>query len=180
MDDMTAEVLDDDIRAFIEGDGAYPELADLPGRWDSLPPDARAPNHPNYSARVILIASYINFAHTKRWAWDGLNRLLVTLQERREPIPDDLQWWACTVVSRMWERTLNIPSKPRNPRFAAQDDRDFRIMRVVRVLREELDMSREAAIAKVAGALGAKESTIKTVVEKMESFAPFKRTIRRP
>lgn len=167
-DDLTAEELDA-IRAFVEGDGSLPELADLPAWWDGTKP----------SNRHRLVVSYHNFAFTKRWAWDGLNRLLVRFLERPgEHLPSALTFWSATVTARMWEGTLKIPPKPRNPRFAAQDDRDFRIMRVVQVLRE--DMPREVAIATVAGALGMRESTVKSVVEKMESFRPFPRTIRRP
>ena len=128
----------DNIRAFIKNeDGSYPALADLVAQWDSLAPDARAPDLPNYLAREVLIFSYSNFAFTKRWAWDGLNQLLVTLQDRGQPIPDALKNWACTVVSRQFQGTRGIiPPKSRSARFAPQDDRDFRIMRVYNVLRE--------------------------------------------
>ena len=106
--------------------------------WDSIPPDARDPQCSSYLQRDLLIISYINWAFTKRWAWDGLNRLLVTLEDRREPIPEPLKEWSCSVVSRRARGTLKVPHKPnpKNKRFAPKDGRDLRIMRVFNVLCE--------------------------------------------
>ena len=177
MDDLT-DGERDDIRAFIENeDGSYPALADLVARWDSLAPDARAPDLPDYLARDVLIWSYSNFAFTKRWAWDGLNRLLVALEDRREPVPNALKDWACSVVSRKFRGTLKIPPKSRNPRFAPQDDRDFRIMRVYDVLRYA-GCTRENAIAEIALAWGKPEDTVASIIKKMRGFQPFKRSTK--
>ena len=171
--DERPEVKLDDIRAFIENeDGSYPESADLVARWDSLSPDARAPDRPNYLTRDVLIWSYSHWAFKRRWAWDGLNQLLITLEDRREPIPKALKDWAYSVVSRQARGTFKAPDKMRNPEFGPKDDRDMRIMRVVQELCED-GMSREAAIDKVADALHWPGTTVISVVRKMEKFNPF-------
>ena len=176
-----ADLTDDeryDIRVFIENEvGAFPELADLPAWWDATDPDAHAPEFPNHRARDVLIWSYGNFAFTKRWAWDGLNRLLVTLEERGEPIPDSLKGWACTVVSRRFRGTLQIPRKQGSGPFASQDDRDFRILRVYRVLREQ-GWTHEKAIVEIALAREQPEDTIGSIIKKMNRFRPFKRSTK--
>ena len=164
----------DDIRAFVENeDGSFPELADLPAWWDATAPDARDPNFPSYRARDVLIWSYSNWAFTKRWAWDGLNQLLVTLEERREPIPDALKDWACTVVSRRFRETLKIPRKQGSGPFASQDDRDVRIMRVHSILRDE-GRTHEKAIGDIAGACDLPEDTVVSIAKKMHRMHPFK------
>lgn len=163
------------IRAFVDNeDDSFPELADLPAAWDATPPDLRDSNFPDHSARHALILSYINWAFTKRWAWDGLNRLLAALEERREPVPDYLKDWACSVVSRRYTGKLKIPSKPGNPRDAAQDDRDFRIMRVYNVLLQK-GWSEKKARDEIMRALGhTDDDTIRPVFRKMENFHAFK------
>ena len=166
------------IRAFVENEGgSYPELADLLAWWDATGPDARAPDLPNYSARHVLILSYVNFAFTKRWAWDGLNRLLVALEERREPIPDALKDWAGSVVSRRFRGALNVPRKQGGGPFAHKDDRDFRIMRVYNALREE-GWTQESAIGEIALACDVPEDTVGSVFKKMRRFQPFKRATK--
>ncbi len=174
MDDMTDEEFSTLIRKFVAGeDGRYPELADLPTRWDSIPPAARTLDLPNYLARDVLIWSYSNFAFTKRWAWDGLHRLSVTLEERREPIPSSLLEFA----HQVWTGSRTRPRKqPGKSPYAAKDDRDFRIMYLVGVLRKG-GLSREKAIANVAEGLGLPEETVISVVRKIEHFHPFRRTI---
>lgn len=172
--DELSEAELDDIRAFIENeDGSYPKLADLPAWWDATDPDARAPDLPNHLARDVLIWSYSNWAFTKRWAWEGLNRLLVALQDRREPIPDALKDWACTVVARQHQGTLKVPAKPRNPRYAANDDRDVRIMRVYNVLRRE-GWTVEKAVGDIACTCDLPEDTVRSVLRKMRRMHPFK------
>ena len=53
------------------------EYLDLVRRWDSIPYDARDPTHPQYSQRVLLLGSYLNWSHTRTWAWDNMqNRWL--------------------------------------------------------------------------------------------------------
>ena len=171
---MTDEEWCHAIRAFVDGDGSYPELADLPAWWDSLSPEARARNLPNYSARHVLVAGYINWAFTKRWAWVGLNRLLVTLQERREGIPDVLKDWACSVVSRQFQGKRVEPPKPRNPRYAPKDDRDVRVMRIYHVMREA-GWTEQQAKEEIMRALDHIDAdTVRSVFRKMQTFQPFK------
>ncbi len=173
MDELT-EAERDNIRAFVENaDDSFPELSDLPAMWDALAPDARSPTFPNYPARDMLIFSYINWSHTKRWAWDGLNRLLVSLEDRREPIPDALKYWARTVPSRQFRGRLKIPRKQGGGPFASKDDRDFRVMRVHNVLRQ-MGWTRDKAIGDIASACDMPEDTIESVVRKMSSMRPFK------
>ena len=177
MGELTAEQLDD-IQSFVANeDGGLPELADLPALWDSLAPDARAPDSPNYTARDVLIMSYVNWANQKRWAWDGLNQLLVTLEDRCEPIPNPLKVWACSVISRQARGAFKPPQKIRNPKFAPGDGRDMRIMRVYNMLREggwcEADAKEQIMIA-----LDGQD--IRHVFRKMQNFHPHKRnTIER-
>ena len=172
MDELSEGELDD-IRAFIENeDGSYPESADLVARWDSLSPDARAPGRPNYLTRDVLIWSYSNWAFKRRWAWDGLNQLLITLEDRREPIPKALKDWAYSVVSRQARGTFKAPDKMRNPEFGPKDDRDMRIMRVYDILRED-GWSEEKAEDNIMIALGGDD--LRHVFRKMRDFHPFKR-----
>lgn len=175
MHDVTDTDWFEGIRAFVDNeDGSFPELADLPAAWDATSPDSRDSNFPDHSARHVLILSYINRAFTKRWAWDGLNRLLVALEKRREPVPDYLKDWACSVVSRRYLGKLKIPSKPRNPRDAVQDDRDFRIMRVYNVLLQK-GWSEKKAKDEIMMALGhTDDDAIRSVFRQMENFYTFK------
>ena len=168
MDELTAKDLDD-IRAVVENkDGSIPELKDLPGLLDFLS------DHQSADDRDQLVRSYMVFARTKRWAWEGLNELLATLAERGELIPDVLKTWACSVVSRTWRKTLKIPNRPRNPRYAPKDDRNFRIAIVFLVTRRMKDMSREKAIAAIADALDMPPETVTSAVRKMENYKPIK------
>ncbi len=178
MDDLTPQECDD-IRAFVNNeDGGYPMLADLPAWWDTTDPDARAPELPNYSARVVLIASYMNWSSTSRWAWDGLNRLLATLQDRREPLPDLLKDWACGVVSSQYRNTFKVPAKTRNPRYGPKEDRDFRINRVYHTLREE-GRTVENTIGEIAFACSLPEDTVRSILRKMRRWHPFKKATKK-
>ena len=115
MDSPSRRLLDD-IAAYVRNeDGNVSGLADLPTRWDSETDDLR---------RELLLAAYVHGSRRKRSAWDGLHRLLRTLLDRDEPIPDDLRYWACLVAAGL----LTPPIKPRNPKFAPQDDRNDRIV----------------------------------------------------
>ena len=123
MDDLTVEKLNN-IRDFIENtDGSYPDLSDLPAMWDVAELGERYPKYPDYASGTILLASYLNFSHTKRWAWDGLDRLHKVLMKRREPIPELLQMH----VNLTYAGLRKAPKKIRNPDFAPKDGRDLRI-----------------------------------------------------
>ena len=168
MGDLTAKELDA-IRAFVEnGDGAFPDLSDLAAFWDGVGPDERSPLAPMYSVRETVLASYVNFSHTKRWAWDGLDRLHKVLMERGEPIPESLQ----EHVNLTYAGLRTAPNKPRNPRYAPQDARDFRLKRVYNILRER-QRSREDAIFDIAEATGMPAGTVDSVIDKMKHFRPF-------
>jgi len=148
----------------------FPELTDLPARWHAIPPDERDPDLPHASARDIQLRIYRNFAPTKRWAWDGLNRLLADLLKREEPIPQVLADWACHVVVRAWKDELKPPRKQGNSPYASQDERDFLIVvwyydlrgkgwkywAVLEIIQEQLDMP---------------EGTLRSVIRKMRALA---------
>ena len=178
MDDLTPEeFFYKSIRAFvIDQAGSYPPLEDLPARWDRTPADARDPKAPGYLLRDTLIYGAMNWAHTKRWAWDGLNRLLVTLEDRREAIPEPLKAWACSVVARQARGTFKAPQRMRNnPRFASKDERDVRIMTVHRTLIGAGMTDTDAKEAIMTALVDDMDSeTVRSVYRKMAKFSPFK------
>ena len=120
---------------------------------------------PRVTQRGLMLAQYLVYARTKRWAWDGLDRLHQVLMQRGDEIPDVLQ----KHINEAYHGLLTRPLNPnRSPEFSPQDDRDFRIMLVIRDLRKR--RTREQAIADVAEATGAKEAKVESVVRKMERF----------
>ena len=124
MDDLTDDEWYGGIRALVDNDDeGEPELEDLPARWDALDPDVRDPVLPIYSLRHTLVVAYHNFAFTRWWAWDGLDRLHKVLMERGEVIPEMLQLH----VNFAYADLRKPPRKPRNPRYKPQDARDMRI-----------------------------------------------------
>ena len=156
------------IRAFVDNDGdKFAELADLHLWWDSLPPDAGDAKFPNYTSRHFLILSYSNWSFSKRWAWDGMQQLLAVLLERREPIPEELQYWAYGVV---------LGTRPR-PRKAKNAERNAKMMHIVRTLQEDMGLSKEEAIAEIATALGGKpEGTVRSAVDAVRDARPFEKS----
>lgn len=172
MDRLPQDVLDS-IRDFIlNKDGSDPDLADmLVAFWDRGDPDAPDPRLPQYPLGVTLLASYLNFSHTKRWAWDGLERLFRVLVERGEPIPDILQ----EHVNRVHLELVKPPRKPRNPRYAPQDARDFRLVRVRNVLCGMGFTKRDAENAIMDALVDhVHEDTLRNAFRKMRRFHPFK------
>ena len=161
-----AEVDHSRIRAFVENEGVrFPELVDLPFWWRAIPEDTLDPLLHNYTARDMLLASYSNWSFTKRWAWDGMEKLLTVLSERREPIPDTLQHWAYGVA---------LKTRPR-PRMAKNAERNARMMHVVRALHEELNLSKEDAIGEIAVALSKSEGTVRSAVDLVRDARPFEK-----
>ena len=86
------------------------EVLDLVRRWDSIPHDAPDPTHPQYTQRQSLLASYLNWSHTRAWAWEGMQSLLAELERRREPIPETVSIWAYAVALE------NLPRPERQDR----------------------------------------------------------------
>jgi len=151
--------------------GYFTELANLPDRWNAIPPDERDPQHPTLSGRDMLLGIYVHFAPTRRWAWDGVNRLLAALLEQNKPIPSALAYWACLVTMRRWKGELKTPRKRGKSPTASQDERDVRIMHTYRSLRAQ-GWTRERAIGDIAEALDKPEDTIRSVLRKMRDFKP--------
>ena len=171
MDRLPQDVLDS-IRDFVVNKGGtYPDLSDmLVAFWDEGHPEAPNPYLPRYTLGVTALAGYLNFSHSKRWAWDALDRLFKVLMERREPIPELLQ----IHVNRAYAGT-KPPRKPSSDRFAPQDDRDMRIMRVHKVLRcvgmtekDAKDAIMDALVHDMDG------DSARSVFRKMQTFSPFK------
>ena len=94
MNNLKPNEIADLVAFIIEEEDHYPRLSDLTYWWDTIPPDALDPKLPNYSQRTWLLASYMNWSHTKHWAQEGLRQLLSELLKRRVPIPEILQSWA--------------------------------------------------------------------------------------
>ena len=166
MDDSEREYL----REFLLNENReFPELADLPRRWDMIPPDA-VTTHPDllpiYTQRDTLLASYSNWAFTKRWAWEGLRRLLETLTERQEPIPEILQSWAN--AASVGSRQQPGQGRGRPP----EDERDNRMRLALAVLRAE-GLTRETAINEIANACYLSPEAVTSAIRKMERARPF-------
>ena len=161
------DMVDDD-------DGYFPPLADLPAWCDILPAAARDVEDPPPTwrgpipDRRFLIRLYVARSQTKRWAWDGLNRLLVELEDGSDPIPPELAAWAISVVSRRYRGTLKVPRKinPNNPKFAPQDDRDHRIMGVYEILRAR-GWTQQYALADIEDAMGMGSGAVESIYKKM-------------
>ena len=159
------------LKAFLNNtDGHYAELADLPFWWDNTPPDARDPELPNYSRRQMLLASYSNWAFTKPWAWEGLRRLLDTLTERREPIPDTLQLWANAAASGR-RKPPDLHKRGRKD----ETERDVRIIDAIRVMRQVHGYSRQAAMQEIARAINVSFDTVRSAVRRVDKAQPFRR-----
>lgn len=154
-----------ELTAFLNDEGgSLPRLSDLALWWDSIPPDAPHPDHPEYSARTILLGSYVNWSHTKQWAREGLRQLLAELLKRREPIPEILQTWAF--------HTAANAEATRRPGRQEKSDRNARIMAALRLLHKS-GHSQEDAMYTVAEALDVDYETIRSVVRKVKNDRPF-------
>ena len=155
------------IRTFVENkNGQFAEMANLPFWWDSIDPSERDPEFPNYTRRHILLSSYSNWAFMKRWAWDGMQQLLIVLLEHREPIPEALQCWAYSVAIGTWSR----------PRKTKNAERNARMMHTLRSLKYEMELSKEEAIAEIAVALRLSEGTVRSAVDVVRDARPFQKS----
>lgn len=155
------------IRDFVLAEhGRVAKMSDLPFWWDQTNPGESDPDLPNYTRRQTLLFSYSNWSFTKRWAWDGLQSLLKALLDRREPIPETLQWWAYGVA-------LGTRLRPRKAKNA---ERNARMMHVVRSLRFELGLSKEEAISEIAEAVSLPEGTVRSAVDAVRDVRPFQKS----
>ena len=145
----------------------WPTLADLPHWWDRIPPDAMDGDLPDYTQRTMLLVAYSNWAFTKPWAWEGLRRLLETLRERRELIPDILESWAYDVAAGR----RRIPGQGRGRKENAE--RNARIIHSLRVLATQ-GFTREAAMDEIAEALSCDVETVRSAIRKVRSDRPFR------
>ena len=137
-----ASVDTDLLRACLAGEAEYEVigLTDLPTMWDRAPDEG--------IDRIQLLLVYWNLALSKPWAWRGLERLLLVLRERGEPIPDMLQEWALCVACKQ----LTEPAQKRGRK--RKDERNARIVHAFLVLRGAHGLTREEAIERIAEATG--------------------------
>ena len=162
-----ADVVHARIRAFVlEEDERVAKMADLPFWWDRIDPNERDPDLPSYTRRHMMLSSYTNWSFTQRWAWDGLQRLLAALLERREPTPQALQQWAYSVA---------LGTRPR-PRKAKNAERNARMTHVARSLAWELGLPKEEAIGEIAKALSLPEGTVRSAVDAVRDARPFEKS----
>ena len=148
-------------------------LSNLPFVWDRTPPDLRDSELPNYHHRDIILASYSNWAFDWVWAWEGLRRLLETLMERREPIPEILQMWAYALASGSRKPPGQGPGRKAN------SERNVRILAVFRVLKAH-GYTDVAAMKMIADLLETKISceAVRAAIRKAMNAPPYRKTIQ--
>ena len=146
--------MDEELRAFVRGEleGLSDDVADLQLRLTE-------------SIDKITLMSWINWSHTRPWAWNALQRRLRWLDENDQPIPRPLQMWAIGVAS----------GRCKPPRHNRNDDRDFRIVAAVRVLMRE-GHSQRAACREVEDAVPLTFEAVQSVVRKHERETPFRKS----
>ena len=88
MDKLTDQDVEDIRRYVFDNSEGFPELEDLPARWRRLSKIFKPDGHPFVEAQKdALIQYYVDCSKTKRWAWEGLLRLLEeTLPIRLTPM----------------------------------------------------------------------------------------------
>ena len=145
--------------------GVIPDRADLPFMWRNIPAEDPDSTYPAYPARFILLASYINWSHTKLWAREGLRTLLRELLENHEPVPDLLSMWA------LHQYAKGNPS-PRRGR-PEEVNRNFRFWVVFNLLQRR-KYSREAAFNLIAELMNYDTETIRSIIRKCEVDHPFR------
>ena len=169
MNNLTPGEIPNLVAYIIAEEEYYPRLSDLTYWWDAIPPDAPDPEHPAYPRRTMLLASYVNWSHTKLWAQEGLRQLLSDLLKRQEPIPEILQIWAFNVAANT--------EPTRRPGRQEKSDRNARIMAVLRWL-QGMGYSREQAMRDIADAIDVDYETVRSAVRKVENDRPFQKAAK--
>ena len=164
---LTAEEEAEMVEYLNNGSQRTAELLDLVRQWDSIPCEAPDPDHPQYAQRVMLLASYLNWSHTKTLAWDGMQKLLAELQRRKEPVPEILQIWAYAVAQGQLPR----PGSRRGRR--SEWERNGRIAGVLKMLRNR-GYTWEEAINQVADWMCLAFDTVKVAVRNHKRERPYK------
>ncbi len=108
-------------------DGLQIRLTNVPvlATWPRWHPEE--PSESWIRQRDENVKQYAILSETRRWAFDGLARLLVTLTDRGESIPAPLKEWACRVAYHHFKGTLKDVTPPKPRGTPHQDDRDLRI-----------------------------------------------------
>ena len=127
MGDLTEKDFEEIRRYVFDNSEGFPELEDLPARWLRLKKIFKPEGHPHVEAqKEALIQYYVDCSKTKRWAWEGLLRLL---EDTKGQEPELLWRWACRVVREQ----LKPPKKSRGNR--SEHNRNFRMELALRQLR---------------------------------------------
>lgn len=143
-------------------DGLLIPHTDIVSKWHLASADEPHPDYPELSQRDALLLGAVVLSSKRRWAWDGLNRLLADLMDRGEPIPKLLDDWVRAAHTGRSEE----PPKLRNPDFAPRDDRSLRIWRAYRWFRDG-GWSKRGAYVEIGAALDEPPETIRTVCRRV-------------
>ena len=165
--ELTAAEEADLIEYLNHGHKRATEVLDLVRLWDSIPHDAPDPTHPQYTQRQVLLGSYLNWSHTRTWAWEGMQNLLAELERRREPIPEIVSMWAYGVALG------NLPRPERGRGRKSEWNRNARIVSVLRRLRE-LGYSWQQAINQIAEWMCLSFDTVKRAERNHKQDRPFR------
>ena len=144
-----ADISDTEIREFISIGGGLPKMDDLPSLWD----------RGDGSLRGVYLHFYLAISCSKRWAWDGLDRLLRELQKRPEPVPVELMQWG----SEAYTGLRKPPGKARG--WGDKTDERRRTGRVFWLLRDQ-GLTREKAFGRIADSLDVSDETIRSRIRK--------------
>ena len=163
MGDLTEEDFEDIRRFVFDNSESFPELEDLPYRWRRhakiFKPEGSLLSE---TMKHELIQYYVDCSRTKRWAWEGLLRLL---EHTKGQEPEPLWRWACRVVREQ----LKSPKKSRGNK--SEHNRNYRMELALRQLRLVYPNDDEAR-AKLSEALkySAKgnlaENTVKSAINR--------------
>ena len=163
MDELTDQDVEDIRRYVFDNSEGFPELEDLPARWRRLSKIFKPDGHPFVEAQKdALIQYYVDCSKTKRWAWEGLLRLL---EETKGQEPELLWRWACYVVREQ----PKPPAKSRGNK--SEHNRNFRMELALRQLRLVYPNYYEAR-AKLSEGLkysakgNLKEDTVKSAIQR--------------
>lgn len=107
--------MDDDLRSFLLGENRTGELADLPFWLEAFPDEPAAlpklTDHGEvHTVRDALLSKYYLSAREKRWAYEGLRRLLASLPSTKNESPN------CCSGGRLRSPAANADDSPANGR----------------------------------------------------------------
>ena len=146
--------------------GVIPSRADLPAWWKLIPPEIPFPRNPKLPARIAFLKTYIGQSDTKRWAGEGLLRLLREYVDNEEDSPEMLKEWVIhQYADAKRAPILGPPEKAdRNLRYCA-----FFLLLLKR------GYTREEAIYFISDKTNTKkEETVRSIILKWEKSRHFR------